>query len=54
MKTLNFLQKKSIEKSGIENFVDFSLNGNDMRSIVGGNPDGPIYFWYIDDDEETV
>ena len=51
MKTLNFLQKKSTEKTGFENFTDYSLNNTDMNSIVGGEGTDPIWFWWIDDDD---
>ena len=52
MRTLNFLQKKSSEKTGIENFVDCSLKNNDMKSILGGGGPDPIILWWVDDDEE--
>ncbi|MCK4922563.1 MAG: hypothetical protein KAS71_16030 [Bacteroidales bacterium] len=52
MKTLSSLLKKNTEKSGIENFANFSLNNNEMNSVVGGGGTDPILFWWLDDGDE--
>lgn len=51
MKTLSFLLKKNTEKSGIENFANFSLNNNEMKAVVGGDGTNPMLYWWIEEKE---
>ncbi|MCF8378089.1 MAG: hypothetical protein K9H49_00850 [Bacteroidales bacterium] len=53
MKTINSFFNRNTAKAGIENFSNFSLNSNEMNSVVGGI--GPIesaLLYWIDDDEK--
>ena len=54
MKTLNTFFNKNTAKAGIENFSNFSLNSNEMNSVLGGvGPiNDPIMYYWIDDEEK--
>ena len=53
MKTLNTFFSKNTAKAGIENFSNFSLNSNEMKSVKGGiGPANVLWLWTDSDDEE--
>jgi len=53
MKTLNTFFNKNTAKAGIENFSNFSLNSNEMNSVVGGiGPNDPILMFWIEEEEK--